>query len=377
MRLSPVFAIVAMSLAFASAQALSYPLLSILQKNMGLSPGFIGFSAAMTPLGILVSSFLTPRLFARFGLWRMGVFSGIGVAAVYLALWAVPSPLLWLPLRFAIGFMVNFQFMVAELSTLTLAPAEKKGRYVAGMAGLMQVGFATGPALLAVTGVDGFAPFGFATCGFLVCALVVWLAREGMPTPGHDETPENILGSFWLAPVVLGAIMVVSAFEQGALTLMPLYAVAHGRPVEDAALLLTALIVGSILFTPIAGYAAERFGARRSLIVAATFAAAGAPFLPILIETKWAYLYLAGWGGVYYGLFSLALVEIGDRFSGARLVAVNAATGVCWGLGGVIGVPVMGGAMDVFGAEALPAGFFVLFATLAIAAWVRARMRRD
>ena len=375
MRLSPVAAVVAMALAFAVAQGLSYPVLSIIQKDMGLSAGFIGLSAAMTPLGILASSFLTPRLFKRFGLWRMGMWSGVAVALVYGALWAFPVPLLWLPLRFAIGFLVNFQFMVAELTTLTLAPAARKGRYVAGLAVLMQVGFAMGPAVLVVTGTAGGAPFAVATVGFLICALVVWMARDGLPSPGHDEAPENIFSAFKLAPVVLVAIMVVSAFEQGALTLLPVYSAAHGIGADEAAVLLTALMVGSVLFTPVAGLASERFGARTCMIMIAGFAALGAPLLPLLIEGPWAWLYLGLWGGVYYSLFSLALVEIGDRFSGARLVAVNAATGMCWGLGGMIGLPVIGTAMDAFGAEALPVGFCVLFSGLAIAAWARARGR--
>ncbi len=377
MTLSPVAAIIALCLAFAAAQGLSYPLLSILQQKMGLSPGFIGLSAAMTPLGILVSSWLTPRLIARFGLWRLGVWSGLAVSVVYLVLWAVPNPYLWLPLRFALGFLINFQFIVADLTTISLAPPEKRGRYIAGMVCLMQIGFAAGPALLAVTGDQGFMPFGISIAGFLLCALVVWLARTGMPKPGHDEAPENVLSAFLFAPILLLAVASASAFEQSALTLMPVYAVAHGRVVEDAALLLTAMIVGSIAFTPIVGLVSERIGARKALIFSAAFAAIGSPFLTLAIETPFAFAYMAFWGGMYFCIFSLAFIEIGERFTGARLVAVNAATGIAWGAGGVIGVPVTGAAMDMLGAEALPISFLILYGALAIAAALRARQRSE
>lgn len=375
MSLSPVAAIIALSLAFAAAQGLSYPLLTILQQEMGLSPFFIGVSAAMTPAGILVSSILTPRLFARFGLVSLGIWSGVAVAVVYLLIWAFPLPLLWLPLRFLIGFLINFQFMVADITTLSIAPPGKKGRYVAMMVALMQVGFAIGPALLVVTGPQGFAPFGVAISGFLLCALIVFLARNRMPTTGHGEAPESMLSAFWLAPIVLLAVSVTAAFEQGALTLMPVYGAEHGRTAEEAALLLTAMIVGSVCLTPIAGFAGERFGARRSLIVAALISAVGAPFLTLAIETPYAYAYMALWGGIYYAVFCLAFTEIGERFTGPRMIAVNAATGVAWGAGGMIGTPVAGAAMGAFGPEALPMMFMLLFGGLALGAWWRGRQR--
>ena len=45
---------------FAIAQGLSYPLLSFILQRQGVSPGMIGLSAAMTPIGFIVSSPLIP-----------------------------------------------------------------------------------------------------------------------------------------------------------------------------------------------------------------------------------------------------------------------------------------------------------------------------
>ena len=48
------------------------------------------------------------------------------------------------------------------------------------------------------------------------------------------------------------------------------------------------------------------------------------------------------------------MVIIGRRFKGADLVAVNAAFVVFWGLGAITGPAATGGAMEVWGINAMP-----------------------
>ncbi len=60
------------------------------------------------------------------------------------------------------------------------------------------------------------------------------------------------------------------------------------------------------------------------------------------------------WGAIAFGIYTIALVELGDRFSGALLLAGNGAFGMMWGIGGIFGPPVAGAAMDLIGPEGLP-----------------------
>jgi len=55
---------------FAIAQGLSYPLLSFILQRQGVSPGMIGLSAAMTPIGFILSAPLIPAVSRRFGAGR-------------------------------------------------------------------------------------------------------------------------------------------------------------------------------------------------------------------------------------------------------------------------------------------------------------------
>ena len=58
---------------FAISQGLSYPLLSFILQRQGVSPAMIGVSAAMTPLGFIVSSFFIPALSRQFGAARLAL----------------------------------------------------------------------------------------------------------------------------------------------------------------------------------------------------------------------------------------------------------------------------------------------------------------
>ena len=76
---------------FCLTTGLSYPLLALILENRGTSTGLIGLNAAMTPLGIIVSSPFIPMLTRRIGAWFMCVAS-LCLAAVLLVYVYVSSP---------------------------------------------------------------------------------------------------------------------------------------------------------------------------------------------------------------------------------------------------------------------------------------------
>jgi len=376
MSLPPFAAVAAAGFAFALAQGLSYPLLAILQEQWGYSSFFIGVSAAMTPLGLLLSSPFTPRVVARFPPQTVVVLCCVGAVLLYICMGVWQHWLVWLVARFMLGVLLNPVFMMAEVWTLSLSPPGKQGRYVAGLSVVMQIGFAGGPAILALIGEEGFAPFAVCITAFIACVGIIAVAR-GLPDVGHGNAPESAIRMILVAPVLLAAVAVTAGFEQGALSLLPIYAGDHGYPEETAAWLLTVMVGGSIAVTPIAGWMAEKIGARRSMVWLSAVAALGAPLLTVLIETPLIWIYLALWGGTYFGIYTVALVEAGERFAGPSLVALNAAIGIMWGIGGLTGGPAAGAGMDIFGPEALPAMFTLLFGGLALAAWLRSRGRAE
>ena len=77
--------------------------------------------------------------------------------------------------------------------------------------------------------------------------------------------------------------------------------------------------------------------------------------LPLAIRSIWLlWPLLFIWGGAAFGVYTVALAGLGDRYSGAMLLTGSAAFGLMWGVGGIIGPASAGGAMQLWGPAGLP-----------------------
>ncbi|MBL6431505.1 MAG: hypothetical protein HPM95_11475 [Alphaproteobacteria bacterium] len=113
---------------------------------------------------------------------------------------------------------------------------------------------------------------------------------------------------------------------------------------------LAVLIVGNILFQVPIGTLADRWGTGRMMALLCLLTIAGAALLPLLITQPvalWAMLFV--WGSAAYGIYTIALMELGRRFTGAMLISGNAGFAVMWGVGGFAGPMASGMAIDIAG----------------------------
>jgi MFS family permease len=352
---------------FAISQGLTYPLLSFILQRQGVSPSLIGLSAAMTPLGIIASSPVIPWLARRFGPGRTAV-ACAGLSALTLVLIALVQDVwLWFPLRFLLGVVTNPLYVLSEIWMIAITPAERRGRLMGVYTAVISMGFAAGPASLTLVGSEGWAPFAVGIISFIGsgCCLLAVLHRLP-PLYGEGETA-SVLGFLPLAWLLMFAVVVAAGFEQTILALLPVYGLDHGIGERAMSGLLTVMIAGNLIL-PLMGLLAERLSARAVLVACAVVTALGCALLPWIIATPliWPIAFL--WGAVSFGIYTMALIQLGDRFSGAMMVAGNAAFALMWGLGGIVLPPISGAAMDVFGPQGLPAFVGVVCLVLAIAA---------
>jgi hypothetical protein len=81
-RWAPLMGVTAALAMFGAAQGLSYPLFTLIMQRQGLSPALIGTSAAMMPLGLILSASFVPWAVRRFGARNLAVACAlIGAAA--------------------------------------------------------------------------------------------------------------------------------------------------------------------------------------------------------------------------------------------------------------------------------------------------------
>jgi len=365
--------VMAVAAVFAVGQGLSYPLLAFILDARGVSPTLIGLNTAMTPLGLLLSAPLLPRLAARFGAARLAFGCALLLALLLALIGAFQSLWVWFPARFVLGFAINGLFVPGETWVNALAPPQKRGRTVGVFASIISLGFATGPFVLIATGTQGPAPF-LVGIG-IALAVAAALFAVGPRLPGLGEGSASMWAFLPLAPFLLACIFVVAAYEQAALSLLPVYGLAKGLSQETMAAAVGALTLGSIVLQVPIGWLADAWSRRGVTVLLAALSVAGAALLPLAIQAGLLFwVFLVVWGSVTYAVYTLALVELGDRFRGGWLLAGNAAYAAMWGLGGAVGPAATGAAMDAAGPEGLPLAFGLLYAGLLVAALLRPRV---
>jgi hypothetical protein len=85
------------------------------------------------------------------------------------------------------------------------------------------------------------------------------------------------------------------------------------------------------------------------ILACAIATTACAVLLPLLIRTPLVWGVLLVMGAVGYGVYTMALVELGSRFKGTLLVTGNSAFALLWGVGGIVGPPGAGLLMQGIG----------------------------
>jgi MFS family permease len=156
------------------------------------------------------------------------------------------------------------------------------------------------------------------------------------------------------APAALLASFVFGAIDAGMAGLLPVYGVRSGYSEAHAAMFVTALSVGGMLFQYPLGYLADHMNRRTLLMLCAASGVVGAGLTPLLIHTPLAmYLMLALWGGIVMGIYTIGLTLLGQRFQGGELVGANAAYVILYSLGLLMGPAAEGVALDAWNPHGL------------------------
>lgn len=356
---------------FVIAQGLSYPLLSFILERQGRSSVEIGLSAAMTPLGLIAGSPLIPLLVRRIGAGPLALGCAASAALLLALIGWTQDLVAWFPLRFLVGIVIGPLYVLSEVWIIRLAPERRRGRILGLYTTFISAGFAAGPFSLVIVGSEGWPPFLVGIAAFAACAL--WLAAilHRLPDMGGRREDASMRAFLPHAPALLFAVAVIAAFEQAILSLLPVYGLAYGVREAEMSAMLGVLIAGNIALQVPLGLAAERFGPRRVMILCALATALGCLLLPFSIGTLLVWPLAFVWGALSFGIYTLALIDLGARFSGAMLVAGNAAFAFMWGIGGIAGPPATGAAMDVVGIQGLPLTLGAMSLALAVLRMLR------
>ncbi|OLP58458.1 hypothetical protein BJF93_16415 [Xaviernesmea oryzae] len=352
------------------AIGLGLPLLSIIMEKRGISSTMIGLNSAMAGIASMIAAPLTTAAAHRYGVARTMLVAVVVAAISALGFYYIENFLLWFPLRFAFHGAITVLFVLSEFWINVTAPPARRGLVLGIYGTVLSLGFAMGPLLFSFLGSDGILPFAFGAAVILCAAIPIFLARRESPV--LDEKPElHFMRYVFLVPTATAAVFVFGAVEAGGLSLFPIYGTRAGFTEREAALLLTVMGIGNVIFQIPLGMLSDRMKDRRNLLTLMTvIGLIGALCLPILEESWWLMaVVLLFWGGCVSGLYTVGLGHLGSRLTGSDLAAANAAFVFSYAVGTVAGPQAIGAAMDVTGNHGFAwaiAGLFGLYVLLSL-----------
>ena len=358
---------------FGFAFGMTYPLLSLILESRGVSSDMIGINSAMMRLGILLISPAIPVAAKRYGARNVAITAAVVTALAILAYKAFDTLAAWFLIRLVQGMTISVLFVLSESWIVESAGDKNRGKVVAIYASVLSGSFGAGPLLISFIGIEGWTPFALGAVVIAIGILPFMLIRETSDADPEESSPSGIFDFAPKAPMLLVAVGVFSIFDAAALSLFPVYGMQNGLDIATSANLLTALILGNMLLQLPVGWLADRFAHRQVLAACALTTTICLLLLPLVILSplKWPLLVIAGTAG--YGVYTVSLASLGNRFSGNELVNGASAFALVWGFGALFGSVSGGWVMLGFGPHGLPASLALTYLLLAIGLLYRQR----
>lgn len=352
--------------------SLTMTLLAVRLAEQGYSARAIGLNPTAAGIATLIGAAFVPTWARRLGVKGL-LFVALLVSGVSLSAFTLTSDYwAWLVLRAVFGCALTALFVMSEYWINAIAPPAHRGFVLGLYATVLAAGFAAGPAILALVGTNGPAPFLVGVAFFAVAAVPVLLGARQAP-PLESAPPVPVLVFLFAAPVATLAGLMHGAIETASMGLLPVYALQAGLGAETGAFLVSLFALGNVVFQLPIGFLSDRLDRRKLLLTLAVLGACGALVLPFALAASFALFcgVLTVWGGIVGSLYAVGLAHLGARFKGAELASANAAFIMLYSIGMLAGPPIVGTGQDLL----VPNGFFVSIAMLLGLYLVLARQR--
>ncbi|UFH50185.1 MFS transporter [Pseudomonas sp. KNUC1026] len=346
------------------------PVVALRMYQVQASTLSIGLLAAMPAVGMMASAFMIDALCRRFtrrGLYllALGVCSASVAAIEPLATvpWALAAA------RVLMGVGMGVVIILGESWVNEMSPINARGRLVALYATCFTACQMLGPASVAWLGAEGpWVNLLVLASQALGLALVGWVMPATPALRAQQSRGFSVLGFVKVAPALCMGVLLFSFFDSVVLAMFPVYAAGLGFSLALAALTSSVILAGDAACQLPLGWLADRSDRHRLYVTCGLLVLLIGAGLPWLMGSGlWLWPALIVLGAVAGGVYTLAIVLIGERFEGADLVTANASAGLIWGLGSVLG-PLASGAAMSLGPQGLPctlaasAALFVVFA---------------
>ena len=330
---------------------ITMPLSTLTLKSWGISSTMIGLNSAMPALSAVLTTPFMPKFINYWGQKNVIRFCLVLVATCCICLPLFPDLFSWFILRFLLGAGGTGIWLLSEVWINGFAEDHNRGKIIGAYSALLSLGFIIGVLMFSVIGVESNTAFYLAAGFVLVAAIPVWTMSD-LPT---NEMAEDI--SMWnhmvLSPGLMGSSWMMGFLYAATAYLLPIFALQFDLNYAQSSRTIAWLGSGELALPLFVGWFADKVDKRKLMIFIALVTIIALSIMPFVFAAplmRLATLFILG--GAIMSFYSLGLTMLGQKFKGSLLASANASFIFFLCLGEIIGPPVIGTAMDLFGTYA-------------------------
>ena len=328
---------------------INLPLSSLTLKTWGLTSTVIGFSASMVGLA---SVFITPffsKLINRFGQMQIMRFCLIILPIAILFLPAFKNIYSWFVLRFIIGIAATGIWLLSEVWINAFTEDKHRGKVIAVYSSVISLGFIIGVLIMSFISIESGGGFYVSAFITIIAAIPLWNMTD---LPDFDVVEDISFYRYLVtAPGLMGSSWMMGFLYAGTAALLPIFALPYVQDDYSQSSRTVAWLASGELICPlIVGWMADRYDKARLMTYISSISVLSLAILPMIFNIPFLrFLVLFIIGGTIMSFYSLGLTLLGQEFKGKVLASANACFIFFLSLGEILGPPVVGKAMDLFG----------------------------
>mgnify|MGYP001445703996 FL=1 len=329
------------------------PLLSLILESQGYSNTEIGLNVVAQPLAVILFVRITPIIIHKIGLARSIVMAQIFTILLYFTFPIFESLTAWFIIRFLIGFAGALAWNAFDTWMLSMADDSNRGKIVTIYNTVFVIGFAIGPMVISLTGIEGWLPFVvIAALSFLAIIPLITIKIDDPKLPEKKSLP--VFAAIIAAPTIFGAAILCGLDDVMFVSFFPIFMIKSNFSQDLALQYVTITLVGGVICQPIIGVLLDKVNKRllMNIAVLVTF------ICPIIFALFINNFYIMAiscfmWGGAASGIFAISLTMLGERYSASQVAGATAILVMVFEVGSLTGPLIGGRVMDIVG----PMGF--------------------
>ncbi len=346
-------------------------LLGVRGEIEGFSTGSMSVVMSAYFAGFLLGSQLVPGMIRRVGHVRVFAFLGSLASAGLILFPAITEPVVWIGLRFLLGFCFCGVYIVSESWLNNSTTNETRGRALSIYMIAQMAGIVAAQAIFAVGDPSDYLLFVIVSVLVSLAFAPILLSATPVP-PFETAKPMSFRELYNVSPLGFVGVFVLGAVFSALFGMAGVFGAMARLSGAQIALFVSAIYLGGMLLQYPVGWLSDRIDRRQLVIAAAALGALGCAlgwsgiggFTGLLVA---AFVI----GGMANPLYALLLAYTNDYLEADDMASASARLLFVNGVGAIGGPLFTGWLMDVAG----PAGFFAFLGGLMVALMVYALWR--